>query len=146
MSEHLNDLFSESMQDPDVRRDFEKEWIAEEIVLQLEDRMRELGLTKKDLAVRMGCSAPNVTRLFRRGTNLTLGSLVDLAMALEHRFLAPKLVPLTEAAPWEPTPSVSLQIKTPSWAEEEGSASSPIPWNVQGIEQDAEPDEVYFCR
>lgn len=133
------DMFSESMADPEIRKLFEKEWLADEIVVQLERKMEELGLTRKDLAERLGCRPPNVTQLLRKGTNLTLGKMVDLALALDHRFLAPVLVPVSEAPPWECI-EVTVQPAIPhTWkAEAADSASPSMTWNIQGIEGEAE--------
>lgn len=94
------DLFTSSMEDRAVRAAFEREWLADEIVVALEQKMREMNVNRSELARRLECSPANVTKLFRRSTNLTLGSLVDVALALNHRFRAPELEPLEAPAPW----------------------------------------------
>jgi DNA-binding Xre family transcriptional regulator len=45
--------------------------------------MQEKGITKTDLATRLGCSAPYVTKIFRGNPNLTLQSLVKIAAAID---------------------------------------------------------------
>jgi len=85
---------AEAMDDPAVRRDMEYEWFADGIIVQIEKKMEEMNIMRQELAAKMGCTPANVTRLLRKGSNLTLRSVIDLALALDHRFLEPKLVPL----------------------------------------------------
>src|SRR4051812_15421577 len=94
------DQFTTAMKDPEVRAHFEREWFVDEILSALESKMRELNISRSQLARRLKCSPPNVTKLLRRGTNLTVGTVIDLALALDHRFLAPELEPLSHEPPW----------------------------------------------
>jgi transcriptional regulator with XRE-family HTH domain len=48
--------------------------------------MRELGLTRADLAVRMGVSPGRVSQILSGGENLTLRTLAALSTALDARF------------------------------------------------------------
>lgn len=100
MDDKNKDYFAILMEDPAYRREFEKEWLAEEILTQIDDRMKEEAISKTELARRMGCKPPNVSQLLRKGTNLTLGKMVDLALALGCRFTAPKLQEVTTRPPW----------------------------------------------
>ena len=50
---------------------------------QICERLEKLGLTRADLADRMGVSAPYITKLLRGTANLTLDSMVKIADALE---------------------------------------------------------------
>jgi len=93
---------AEAMDDPAVRRDMEYEWFADGIIVQIEKKMEEMNILRQELAAKMGCTPANVTRLLRKGSNLTLRSVIDLALALDHRFLEPKLVPLA-GDPWDAT-------------------------------------------
>jgi len=88
------------MQSPEVRAHFEREWFVDEILSAIESKMAEMKVSRSELARRLKCSPANVTKLLRRGTNLTVGSVVDLALAVEHRFLAPALEPLSCEPPW----------------------------------------------
>lgn len=84
------DMYSTSMKDPEFRSAFEREWYIEDFLIRIEERMATLGLTRKGLAGRLGCSSANVTQLFRRKNNLTAETMVDLALAvglrLRHQF------------------------------------------------------------
>jgi len=94
------DLVGSSLEDPEIRAHFEREWLADEIIAALEQRMKELGISRAELARKLKCTPANVTKLFRRGTNLTLSSIVDLALAIDHRFLPPQLEPISATPPW----------------------------------------------
>ncbi len=102
------DLFTTSMEDSEVRRHFEREWFVDEVLSSLESVMRSQGISRSELARRLKCSGANVTKLFRRGTNLTVGSMVDLALAVGHRIRAPELEPLTTQPPWLESRTVVL--------------------------------------
>lgn len=45
-------------------------------------KLNELGLSRKDLAKKMGISQPAVSKLLTKGTNLTLKSMAKVAVAL----------------------------------------------------------------
>ena len=53
---------------------------------QISERLETLGLTRAELADRMGVSAPYITKLLRGTANLTLDSMVKIANALECDF------------------------------------------------------------
>lgn len=46
--------------------------------------MESKGITKSDLAARIGCSAPYVTKIFRGNPNLTVESMVKIAAAVGY--------------------------------------------------------------
>ncbi len=50
---------------------------------RIRERLETLGLTRAELAERMGVSAPYITKLLRGTANLTLDSMVKIADALE---------------------------------------------------------------
>lgn len=96
------DMLSASMDDPEFRLQFEREWYVEDFLERVESRMEKLGITRKALADRLRCSPANVTQLFRRENNLTAETMVDLALAVGYR-LRPLLEPVDAAAePWVP--------------------------------------------
>ncbi len=72
-----------------MRREMEYEWFVDEVIVKIEQAMDKKAVSRTELAKRLDCSPANVTQLLRQGSNLTLKSLVDIALALEHRFLAP---------------------------------------------------------
>lgn len=63
------------------------EFVLEGVVLdtteQICKRMDEIGITRAELAQRLGVSRQYVTKLLNGKPNLTLKSLVDIAMALD---------------------------------------------------------------
>lgn len=102
------DMYSASMEDPEFRSQFEREWYVEDFLVRIEEQMVSLGMTRKALAERLGCTPANVTQLFRRENNLTAESMVDLAAAvglrLRHHFESADSdvpwVPVHECDPW----------------------------------------------
>lgn len=92
------DFFGDAIRDPEVRRHFERERAADEFVMQVELLMEEQGVSRTDLAERLKCSPANITRLLRRGTNLTIGRMVDIVLALKHR-MRPVVEPATTDRP-----------------------------------------------
>jgi transcriptional regulator with XRE-family HTH domain len=141
------DLIAESLENDEVRRAVEYEWFADETILQIEQKMDDLSMSRADLAARLKCSPANVSQLLRRGSNLTLKTLMELALAMGHRFRSPTLESLSATAPWE-TCNVQLVKLEPygSWkgaselASEmaEGSASVSVVWRYQAPEREAE--------
>lgn len=105
------DLVTRALEDPQTRIEMEYEWFVDDVIVKIEQAMDKQKVSRAELAKRLNCSPANVTRLLRHGSNLTLKSLVDIALALEHRFKAPQLVPLTESAPWE-VPTVTVEVST----------------------------------
>jgi hypothetical protein len=132
------DLVTKSLDDPRVRYELEHEWFVDEIIVQIEQKMKELGVSRTELASRLKCSPANVTQLLG-SSNLTLRTVMDLALALEHRFVAPELVPLsTTAPPWETCIVQPIIAQSVSW--EDRAASAPMIWVVpQIIEAEAVP-------
>ena len=63
------------------------EFVLEGVLLDTNDqicaRMNELGVTRAELAQRLGVSRQYITKLLNGKPNLTLRSLVDIAMALD---------------------------------------------------------------
>lgn len=120
------DMFSEAIQDPEFRRQFEREWFVEDFLGRIEDRMKETGVTRKALAGLLGCSAANVSQLFRRENNLTADTMVDLAIAVGYR-LRPQLdLVETAAEPWIPAQSSA------PWTESGGARIITFPLRKTG--------------
>ena len=61
---------------------FIAEGIALDIALNVSDRLTQLGMTQKDLASRLGVSAPYVSQILGGQTNLTVLTLCRLSRAL----------------------------------------------------------------
>ncbi|HQW51118.1 MAG TPA: helix-turn-helix transcriptional regulator [Tepidiformaceae bacterium] len=73
------DWFQEYQDDPEYLFELASLAIAEEIVA----RMESLGLNRRQLAKRLGVSAPRVTQLLAGDDNLTLKTLTAVAAALD---------------------------------------------------------------
>lgn len=95
------DMYSGAMENPEFRSEFEREWYVEDFLIRIEERMASLGVSRKALAERLGCSPANVTQLFRRNGNLTAESMVDLARAVGLR-VRHQFEPVESEVPWVP--------------------------------------------
>jgi transcriptional regulator with XRE-family HTH domain len=67
---------------------------ASELVSRL---MEEQGVTKSELAARVGTSKSQITNLLSGSRNMTMHTLADLTFALGHK-VEVKVTPLTDAA------------------------------------------------
>ncbi|MYE46386.1 MAG: helix-turn-helix transcriptional regulator [Chloroflexi bacterium] len=77
----LQDWIDEFQGDPDY--EFDK--LAVEVGEQIFARMEELGMTQADLARQMGVSRARISQILRGNDNLTLKSIVGVAIGLESR-------------------------------------------------------------
>jgi antitoxin component HigA of HigAB toxin-antitoxin module len=94
-------LVVDAMKDPEVRRAVEREWPFDETIVAIERAMKRGGLSRVDLAEKLGWSNATVTQTMRYPRALTLEKLVDIAEVLGCRVLAPRLQKLSKPAPWE---------------------------------------------
>ena len=77
----LQDWIDEFQGDPDY--EFTK--VAIEVGEQILARMEELGMTQADLARQMGVSRARISQILRGNDNLTLKSIVAVAIGLDSR-------------------------------------------------------------
>lgn len=63
--------------------DYQTEQILDSVTEAIVDRMLELGLSRRDLADRIGVSPARITRLLRGVNNFTVRTLVEVSRALE---------------------------------------------------------------
>jgi transcriptional regulator with XRE-family HTH domain len=70
----------------DTQIDEEMLALVTQLTNEINWHMRELGLTRADLAARMGVSAGRVSQILGGGENLTLRTLAALSTALDARF------------------------------------------------------------
>lgn len=80
----------ESLKDKQIREAFAREWLVESFLTAIEEEMTKQGVNRKQLAERMGCALPNISRAMRGVTNLTTQTMANMALALNH-LVAPKL-------------------------------------------------------
>ena len=73
------------LEDPKFRRAYARETLIEDFLFQLERTMDEKGVSRVQLAEKLGCSPANVTRIMRRTTNLSASTIADLAFVLDCR-------------------------------------------------------------
>lgn len=78
-------LPSDDLMNPGVRRAFEEELLVAEATDTLEAYLESTGITRKELATRLGISPGRVTQILSGGENLTLRSLASVAWALGLR-------------------------------------------------------------
>ncbi len=77
--------FREQMKDPELRSLVEEELKGLRIGVQLARIRQRRKLSQTQLAARAGMSAPNISRIEKSPSqNLTLGTLVRLARALDY--------------------------------------------------------------
>lgn len=62
---------------------------------EIRRRIDEIGISRAELARRLGVKQPEVSRLLNSDHNLTVRTVARLANALEAEWAAPKLVPKT---------------------------------------------------
>jgi transcriptional regulator with XRE-family HTH domain len=70
----------------EARVDEELSILVTQLMNEINWQMRERGLTRADLAGRMGVSPGRVSQVLSGGENLTLRTLASLATALDARF------------------------------------------------------------
>jgi len=78
-------LLQQRYADPAARRVFEQERLALEAADRFYEEMERQGLTKADVAERLGCSRAYVTQLLSGSRNMTLRTFADISWALGMR-------------------------------------------------------------
>lgn len=81
-----------------------------ELTEQIVDMMKTIGISKSDLALKMGATAPYITKLLGGKTNFTVESIVKVADALNCD-VEVRLVPKTKAADWIELVGKTVEIK-----------------------------------
>lgn len=69
----------ESMADPEFQSAYAREEAIEYFLTAIEAAMRDRGISRAELARRMGISPPAVTQMFQRTGNLSAETMVDMA-------------------------------------------------------------------
>jgi transcriptional regulator with XRE-family HTH domain len=75
--------FEQWLNSPEARRELARERLIVNVGEDLLDHMNAIGLTRADLARRLGVSKARVTKLLSGEANLTLRTLADFAQALD---------------------------------------------------------------
>ena len=129
----------------------EQDRLTQDFLQTLQIRMTELNMSQSDMAYTLGKSRAYVSKLFNKGQNLTIRTMVelshsvDLKLAISARRLwvdihhAPKAVPMkngwthTDRLTCAPTPVIctgKLPSKGGSWRE---AANDKIEYQLQNI-------------
>jgi transcriptional regulator with XRE-family HTH domain len=74
-----------NLQDPEFQRLYAREELIEDFLGAVEEAMQQQGVSRSDLANRLGCKPANITQIMRRTRNLTASTMVDIAFALGLR-------------------------------------------------------------
>lgn len=77
--------FSDLIQDARTRDDY---WIEDTVLqftMQLHEQMQKQGISKTELASRIGASQPYITRILKGRDNLTIATMVKLTRAVGLR-------------------------------------------------------------
>ena len=72
-----------NMEDPEFQRLLEREEIIEDFLNHVDEEMENRGISRAELARRMGCKPANITQIMRRTRNLTVATMVDIAFFLD---------------------------------------------------------------
>lgn len=83
ITETMMDWFEEQMKNPEFADAFAADWIGETIAVAFENRMKTLGMNQTQLAERLGCSQPNVSRWFRVPGAMSLRTVARICRILE---------------------------------------------------------------
>ena len=70
----------------------QEQWLILQVALHIEELMEEQGVTKAELARRLGVKRAYITQLLD-GTNMTLKTMADVVLALDSSMIV-KAVPL----------------------------------------------------
>jgi len=70
------------MEDPEFRRLLAQEEFIETFLYRIDDEMRKRGVTRAELASRMGCTPNSIIRIINRTKTLTAATMVDIALSL----------------------------------------------------------------
>lgn len=79
----VTNWLTEQMKDPEFADAFAADWVGETIATALENRMRVIGMTQTQLAERLGCSQPNVSRWFRNPSSMMLTTVARICRVLD---------------------------------------------------------------
>ncbi len=74
----------QQLEDPLFRRELDMERASFEFVEQLDHLLEMQNLSRSDLARRLGKTSAHVTQSLRRGRNLTIKTMVEIADAVSH--------------------------------------------------------------
>jgi transcriptional regulator with XRE-family HTH domain len=100
----------------EARVDEELSLLVTQLMNEINWHMRDRGITRADLASRMGVSPGRISQVLSGGENLTLRTLASLATALDARFemdLRPRETGTAAATP-QPAPAVAAE-RAPSF-------------------------------
>jgi transcriptional regulator with XRE-family HTH domain len=73
------------LDDPEVRRALAREEFIEGFLMAVEQDMRRQGISRSELARRLGCRPANITQIMSRTRNLTAATMVEIALALSRQ-------------------------------------------------------------
>lgn len=88
MNKHIGSTFDDFLDDEGIREDVENTAVKKIIAFGMRDAMREKGLTKTEMAARMGTSRAAVDRLLNPlNDSVTLASLTKAADVLDKKII-----------------------------------------------------------
>jgi transcriptional regulator with XRE-family HTH domain len=97
----------------EARVDEELSLLVTQLMNEINWHMRERGLTRADLASRMGVSPGRISQVLSGGENLTLRTIASLATALDVRFEMDLRQRETGSADATPRPAPAVVAKRP---------------------------------
>lgn len=138
------------MKSLEFRKSFERHGVADDFITAIEAVMVRDGVSRSQLAERMGCNPANVTRAMRNTTNLTIATMVDMAFALDCRvrvWIQPKSAITSETTPvaadfaaWANQPRMNVEMLNMEAAGGGASAPAVLQMFCRTVEADASPE------
>jgi transcriptional regulator with XRE-family HTH domain len=126
------DLLDDLLDEIESSEEYEVVSAKSDIALRIYDRMEELGVSRAELARRLGKSRAYISKFLGGGTNVTVETLISFARALEchySKFIAPpaseeatrvsSAIATTEPAPMHKMPQ--LRLVSDSWVMEKSA-------------------------
>ncbi len=89
----FEDLIIELEKDPEFRREDRRQKLYYDLILEIIKRRRELNLSQKELATRVGTRQSSISRIESGEHNMRLSTLIEIAEALQARVRI-RLIPL----------------------------------------------------
>jgi transcriptional regulator with XRE-family HTH domain len=95
---------------PQRKRTYAQESLIVDVSEEIWEALEQSGLTKSELADRLGSSKSHITQLLNGARNMTLRSLSDIAHALGREVRVKLLLP-HEVSVWQNTPMIMLRSR-----------------------------------
>lgn len=83
----LDKIFEEDIKDPEFQKYYRKQKPYFDLVIELINRRRELNITQKELAKKLGTFQSRISKIESGEHNFRLSTIIDIAEALESELV-----------------------------------------------------------